>query len=367
MNKKKSYYNALPTGYRLEQYQIIKVLGAGGFGIAYLADDTRLNTQVVLKEYLPNDISVREQDTSRVLPKDSNSHEDYELGLKEYIKEARTIAKFDHPNIVQVKNYIEANNTAYIVMNYIDGSNLSELAQGETATEAEIRHILLPLLEGLKEVHNQNYLHRDIKLSNIFIQHKSRKPILIDFGAARFNLGIHSKSITSIVTPGYSPYEQYYSKGKQGAWTDIYALGAVLYRLISGHSPLESPARIMAKEENGIDPLVPAVKLGKNKYSRSLLRAIDVALAVKPSQRPQTIQAFKKILLGSKTIENRDEFNVVKKLAKSKKNIEKINKNQATQRSRRITPSTPPKSKLSIFVFLIIVFTVAIGGWWVNY
>ena len=328
MNENKDYYNALPTGYRLEQYQIIKVLGAGGFGIAYLATDTRLDTQVVIKEYLPNDLSVREQSSSQILPKDPDSRQDYESGLKEYIKEARTIAKFDHPNIVQVKNYMEANNTAYIVMSYVQGSSLSELAKGETATEEEIRRILFPLLDGLKEVHTQGYLHRDIKPSNIFIQEKTRRPVLIDFGAARFHLGVRSKSMTSVVTAGYSPYEQYHTRGKQGAWTDIYAMGGVLYRLISGQNPPEAPERITTTMDGEPDPLQSAIDIGKGHYSPALLKAIDYALAIRPLDRPQSVDDWLVVMNDKEKKSNQPHSEHVSKKEDKKKIKNKLLRNK---------------------------------------
>jgi len=334
------YYNSLPAGYQLEHYQITRVLGAGGFGIAYLAKDTRLDTDVVLKEYLPNEISVREQTTSKVLPKDSSSADDYESGLKEYIKEARTIAKFDHPNIVQVKNYIEANNTAYIVMSYVEGTNLSKLAKGETATEEEIKLILFPLLDGLKEVHKHGYLHRDIKPSNIFIQKETKKPVLIDFGAARFHLGVCSKSMTSVVTAGYSPYEQYYTGGNQGAWTDIYAMGGVLYRLISGKSPVESPSRIMKTMDGQPDNLRKAVDIGKDRYSFNLLNAIDHALEIKPLDRPQSIEKWL------------FELNDKKEVSKvALQNIGKQSSNDPKSKKEKINHQ-------SVIIFLLILLSI---------
>lgn len=296
------HYHTLPKGYCLEHYRIIKVLGAGGFGIAYLAEDTKLETEVVLKEYLPESISVREQTTSRILPRDPSCKQSYEKGLQRYIQEARTIAKFDHPNIVQVKNYIEANNTAYIVMNYVHGSNLADLAKGETATEQEIYRILFPLLDGLKEVHEHGFLHRDIKPANIFIQEKTRKPVLIDFGTARDYSKDGKKSTVAIYSAGYAPFEQYSVDSKKGAWTDIYAMGAVLYRLISGYNPPESTARVTATMQGEDDPLIPATRIGKQHYNPTLLKAIDHALALMPKQRPQSIVEWLAELEGEKAI-----------------------------------------------------------------
>lgn len=297
MSTENKNFNALPDGYILNDYRIIRVLGSGGFGIAYLAEDIELSKMFVIKEYLPNDFSFRDQSSKTIYPKDPSQKENYEWGLKEYINEARTIAKFNHPNIVQVVRYFKKNNTAYFVMPYIEGKSLSELlSTGETATEEEIKSIIIPLLEGLQyDVHKNNILHRDIKPSNIYIQDKGNIPILIDFGAARSSLSSHSRSVTSIITPGYSPYEQYQTRGNQGAWTDIYAMGAVMYRLISGAMPIEASARVMD------DPLVPATQIGHRKYSRQLLEAIDHALVVREAGRPQSVSSWIAEINGKST------------------------------------------------------------------
>ena len=282
-----NHFNALPKGYMLDSFRIIKVLGSGGFGIAYLAEDIHLEKVFVVKEYLPSDFSYREQSSNIVHPKDPSQKENYEWGLREFINEAKTIAKFEHPNIVQVTRYFEANNTAYIVMNYVKGCSLNELLKnGETATEEEMKAIVIPLLNGLKAVHSKNILHRDIKPSNIYISDQGNTPILIDFGAARYSLGSHSRSITTVITPGYSPYEQYQTRGNQGPWTDIYAMGAVMYRLLSGTMPQEAPSRVKN------DPLIPATQLGRGKYSHQLLAAIDHALAFDEDDRPQSVEEW---------------------------------------------------------------------------
>ena len=286
----KYYNNALPEDYMLDDFKIIKVLGAGGFGIAYLAKDTYLNQQCVIKEYMPKEFAYRDSYSGAIHSTSSSSAENYEWGLKEFLNEARTIAKFNHPNIVQVSRFFRENNTAYIVMPYFEGDSLDELlklAPNERATEEELRNIVIPLLEGLQIVHAQHIFHRDIKPSNIYICDNGNTPILIDFGAARFSLGSHSRSITTIVTPGYSPHEQYHQHGKQGAWTDIYSMAAVMYHLIDGKMPIESPARV-----GDDDPLIPASTIGKGKYSSHLLKAIDHALEFNVNDRPQSVEEW---------------------------------------------------------------------------
>lgn len=293
MVEKKYYNNALPTGYLLDNFEIIRVLGVGGFGIAYLAKDIYLEVECVIKEYMPSEFSYRDQLSGEVRSINSNSN-NFVWGLNKFLNEAKIIQRCKHHNIVEVIRFFKANNTAYFVMPYFKGNSLSQLlsysAPNERVTEQKIKAMIIPLLEGLKILHSQNIFHRDIKPSNIYICDEDDKPILIDFGAARFSLGSHSRSIAAIVTRGYSPHEQYHLHGRQGAWTDIYSMGAVMYRLISGKTPIESPERIFD------DSLIPATELGKGMYSPSLLLAIDRALTIKESNRPQSIEEWLSII-----------------------------------------------------------------------
>ena len=283
--------HALEPGHRLQEYEIVRLLGHGGFGITYLAYDTHLDQHVALKEYLPNDFAVRRQDTS-VVAKSSTDQEDFDWGLRTFLNEAKTLARFKHPNLIQVYRYLEAHNTAYIVMEYAEGQTLSEILKAQkTLSEPDLKGLLYPLLDGLEQVHRVGILHRDIKPGNIIIRDKDQSPVLIDFGAARHALGAKSKSLTSIITAGYSPIEQYTSKGKQGPWTDIYSLGAVCYRAITGEAAEEAADRILN------DELIPAVEAGKGKASDVFLRAIDVALRNRHEERPQMISEWRTMLL----------------------------------------------------------------------
>ena len=287
--------HALEPGHRLQEYEIVRLLGHGGFGITYLAYDTHLDQHVALKEYLPNDFAVRRQDTS-VVAKSSTDQEDFDWGLRTFLNEAKTLARFKHPNLIQVYRYLEAHNTAYIVMEYAEGQTLSEILKAQkTLSEPDLKGLLYPLLDGLEQVHRVGILHRDIKPGNIIIRDKDQSPVLIDFGAARHALGAKSKSLTSIITAGYSPIEQYTSKGKQGPWTDIYSLGAVCYRAITGEAAEEAADRILN------DELIPAVEAGKGKASDVFLRAIDASLRNRHEERPQSIEEWRAMLGGTNT------------------------------------------------------------------
>ncbi len=299
MFTRKEHPHALPKGYQLQEYQLQTVLGVGGFGITYLAQDTQLKQQVAIKEYFPNDLAVRERDKT-IMPKSQFDNKEFQWGLDSFIQEARTLSQFKHPNIVRVMRFFKANNTAYFVMEYEQGQSLADaLEEGEQVVETELRVILPPLLNALETVHNAGYLHRDIKPDNIYLRDRDNSPVILDFGSARFEVNRRSRSVTSIVTPGYAPFEQYECDGsQQGAWTDIYALGAVLYRLISGYAPVEATKRIRITLQKKPDPLKSALEIGREKYSENLLKAIDWALQLNQEQRPPNIMAWQTQILS---------------------------------------------------------------------
>ena len=284
--------NTLPIGYRLHQYRIESVLGAGGFGITYKAVHEALQTRAAIKEYFPVEWSYRDHDAVNVLANTqgglptSEAGEDacYGWGLERFLNEAQILAKVNHLGVVRVRDFFEENGTAYIVMDYEDGEPLSQALQREkTLTEDSIRRLLGDVLPALEAVHTLGYLHRDIKPANLYRRADGRT-ILIDFGAARQALGRRSKSVTSVFSPGYSPIEQYLVDGKgYGPWTDIYAVGAVLYHCVAGAAPIEAPARVLD------DPLRLAEELASGRYSQALLRLIDRAMAVRPEKRFQTV------------------------------------------------------------------------------
>ena len=289
---------ALPHGFRLGSYRVVRVLGVGGFGVTYLCEHAGLGVQVAVKEYLPNEIAVR--DGTAVLPKSAGDREGFEWGLSRFQDEARTLARFEHPNVVRVRDCFEANSTAYIVMDYEDGEPLDRLLQRlGTLTEAQLKRVVLPVAEGLREVHAAGFLHRDVKPSNIFVRRSDESPVLLDFGSARQALGRKSRSMTAIASAGYSPPEQYESHGSQGAWTDIYALCALCHRAIIGEPPVEAPRRTGEAARGRADPLEPLAAAGVAGYSLNVLEAVDWGLRLIETERPQTLDDWLVRMHGS--------------------------------------------------------------------
>jgi serine/threonine protein kinase len=290
--------DALPAQHRLHWYVIERVLGQGGFGITYLARDTNLDQPVAIKEYLPVDVAARRPD-SGVGSRTDGSRERYKWGLDRFIKEARMLARFDHPNIVRVHSVFELSNTAYMVMRFEAGESFSRLLDTRgTVGEDELLRILLPVLDGLALVHAAGFIHRDIKPDNIQIR-ADGSPVLLDFGSARTAVG-KAHTLTILVAPGYSPFEQYYgSSENQGPWTDVYGLGATCYRAIAGRAPLDAIARSKGILSAARDAIVPAAVVGAGRYSARLLAAVDHALAFSEKDRPQTIAEWRKELVGN--------------------------------------------------------------------
>ena len=290
----------LQTGYKLHWYRIESVLGKGAFGITYLAHDVNLDRQVAIKEYLPSQFAVRNDDLT-VHPTTDDHREDFEWGLKRFVSEAKILTKFEHPNLVRVFNVFEMNNTAYMVMNYEVGKSLQQILKSrKTLTESELMKIIIPLLSGLEVMHEKGFVHRDIKPGNIFIR-SDGSPVLLDFGSARQTRGERgqemseeAQTLTTLVSPGYAPIEQYgSSSNRQGPWTDIYGLGATIYKAITGKIPLTAVDRSETIVHDMKDCYLPVSNLANDRYAAQFLAAIDHAMAFKADERPQNVAEWR--------------------------------------------------------------------------
>ena len=286
----KAYSNkALPAGTVLREWRLEEVLGVGGFGIVYKGRGIYFNELVAIKEYFPSSISERDS-ADTVVPIDSDAEEVHALGLKKFVEEAKLLWNLStpsrHPNIVSVRSLFEIHGTAYMVMDFEDGTSLAKMIkQGRRFNERSLWNILRPVAEGLDRAHRVGVLHRDIKPPNILINEDNR-PVLIDFGSARFTTAEATSATVTFHTPPYAAIEQYVKTYDQGPWTDIYALGVVMYECVTGEKPPEVLERLHA----GLGkPLAEGKWPG---YTKKFLAAIDAAMTVKPDERPQSISEW---------------------------------------------------------------------------
>ena len=283
------HHIALPAGYRLENYRLEAVLGHGGFGITYRAIDEDLEQTVAIKEYLPRDMAFRDKD-STVSPLSESDRDTFEWGLERFLDEARTLARFHHPNIVGVRRFVRANGTAYLIMDYCRGGALDGVLKRQgTLPAKECVDILVPLLGALEALHAAGVTHRDIKPANIYLRDDG-SPVLLDFGAARQTVAARSRSVTALATPGYAACEQYSASGKQGPWTDIYGLAATLYRCVTGSRSPDATERLLE------DSLVPASRAAAGEYPKPLLWQIDAGMRVRPEDRPQSVAEWRQMM-----------------------------------------------------------------------
>lgn len=287
--------NALPIGHRLHEFEIEGLVGEGGFGIVYLARDTQLHRTVAIKEYMPSSLAARAGDLS-VTVRSERHRETFTLGMRSFVNEARLLASFDHPALIKVYRFWEENGTAYMVMPFYQGPTLKTWLreQPKPPDEAWLKGVLSPLLDALEVIHADHCYHRDIAPDNVLLLGPN-KPLLLDFGAARRVIGDATQALTVILKPGYAPVEQYAEvpSMKQGPWTDVYALCAVLYASIMGKAPPPSVGRLMK------DDLVPLSQAAAGRYSAPFLAAIDAGLTVHPDQRLHDIAALRTHLFAT--------------------------------------------------------------------
>ena len=287
-------HDALPPGTRFGEFEIVRVLGVGGFGIVYLANDHSLEREVALKEYMPASLAARGAGP-QITVRSSSFAETYAIGLRSFVNEARLLARFDHPSLVKVYRFWEDNATAYMVMPYLQGVTLRDTRRrmAHPPDEAWIRSVVSPILAALELLHREGVYHRDIAPDNILLQAEG-PPILLDFGAARRVISDRTQSLTAILKPSYAPIEQYaeMTQLRQGPWTDLYALGAVIHYLLFGAPPAPATARAVQDDAEAIENrIVPGV-------SPRFLEAVAWMLSVRPNQRPQNGEQLRAVLDG---------------------------------------------------------------------
>jgi hypothetical protein len=286
--------NALPPGTRLGEFEVLRLLGVGGFGIVYLAFDHALEREVAVKEYMPA-MLVGRTETLHVSLRSQSDAETFALGLNSFINEAKLLAKFDHPSLVKVYRFWQAHHTAYMAMPVYRGRTLRDVrhAMQGAPDEAWMRALMTPLLSALEVLHAAAVYHRDIAPDNIVIEPDGR-PVLLDFGAARRVIGDKSQNLTAILKPQYAPIEQYADAGgaRQGPWTDLYALGATLHFALVGRPPAPATARSL---HDDVEPLSQRRLPG---CGQQLLHTIDWMLALRPGDRPQSVAALRAVLDG---------------------------------------------------------------------
>ena len=393
--------HALPPGTVLHDYVIDSELGSGGFSIVYLARH-RLNSDwlFAIKEYLPRELAVRDNDGAGVHPVDTEAGDAFEDGLRRFRDEAEQLRKFrNEPYIVSCLNYFEGNGTAYLVMDYDDGLPLSEFlerreAAGQPFTEKDLLAVVEPLLEGLTVVHRADVLHRDIKPGNIFVRRQDditgrpAHPVLIDFGAAKQNyLARHSRS-RAPHTPGYAAYEQVSSMGEIGPWTDLYSLGAVMWRMVAGGCPDDSqlfvpdgsdgmrvekavwnpsPRRVekraYALNRGWTDPMPPTAELGAGRFSPHVLEAIDRCLALYPEDRAKECGELSELLGAQRVSRHRKrpstDARKIRSLTDSERSFARARKTSQRAWDKLERPSL----LVLISVSIAAVFFGAIGVW----
>ncbi len=277
------------------KYMVGQVLGQGGFGITYLGWDMNLDVKLAIKEFFPQGYVTREPGENCIVSFAGTAADEYTYGIERFLEEAKTLARFeDHPNIVSVRDFFRENNTAYMIMSFVEGITFERYLenQGGQIPFDRAVEILMPVMDALREVHEVGFMHRDISPDNIVMSKKGRV-VLIDFGAAREEMRGKNKSLSVILKKGYAPEEQYRSRGKQGPWTDVYAVGATLYRAITGKIPPEAMDRL--DEDDLVKPSEYGIEVDPVKEA-VLLKAV----AIKAKDRYRTMEEFQAELLGAK-------------------------------------------------------------------
>ncbi|MCX7103431.1 MAG: serine/threonine-protein kinase [Methylobacter sp.] len=285
-------WNYLQTGTIIDQYVIERELAHGGFSSVYLARQIADQIQVAIKEYLPRKFAHRTWN-NQVVANSEEAETFFKRGRVLFFEEAKVLSKLKHPNIVEVIGFFKANSTVYMVMTYDYGVTLNKLLSNKLLPVSEelLLTLFKTLLAGLGHIHNQHFVHLDIKPSNILVR-PGNEALLLDFGAIQSFPKSHLGKQSKVLTKGYSPIEQHNLSAQLGPWTDIYAVGASMRTCLDNKIPV--PAQDRAVE----DTLIPAVKAFKKKYPEYLLNAIDWAMALQPEDRPQSVAELLKVFDG---------------------------------------------------------------------
>ncbi len=362
--------DALPSGTRLGGYQIIDVLGRGGFGVVYLALDSSLQRQVAIKEYLPTALAAR-RSGPQVVPKPSATPEAFASGKTAFLTEAKLLSRFEHPSLAHVQSFWEENDTAYMVMPYYGGQTLASTLKAlpHPPDEAWLRAMLTPLLSALSTLHAMQCYHRDISPDNIFMLAEGR-PVLLDFAASNRVASDKALSLSALLNPAYAPIEQYSESATlpQGPWTDLYALAGVLHFAITGQPPARATARTAADPQR---PLVEAVRARAAQfpavlYSAAFLAGIDKALSVKPRDRPRDVADFQKWLDRTPASAAPPVSAAVSSSPPAPAfNVRPAREEWVATDSGLQTAAPPPGRQGPLWVAsLCAVALAALGGWW---
>jgi serine/threonine protein kinase len=358
----------LAVGAQLQEFVVERVVGIGGFGIVYQAHDSLLRRTVAIKEYMPTSMAAR-GDGATVSLRSSSHSQDFETGKAGFIDEARMLAQFKHPALIEVFRFWEQNSTAYMATPFYEGRTLKQRLRDTPGIpdEAVLKKILLPVLDALEHMHLAQVYHRDISPDNIMVLTDGR-PILLDLGAARRLETENAQALTVLVKPGYAPIEQYAGDAavQQGPWTDIYGWGASAYFALTGKPPPPSASRIMS------DSIIKLADANIADYSNDFLAAIDAALAVRPDDRPQSIAALKSLFTVETVSVGAKADAPVALAVEIDSDLEKTILFEATRQHDRATASVvptsvasvPPKKSSALLVGGAVCVALLVGAFW---
>ena len=342
------------------QYIIDKVLGQGGFGITYKAEDHKTGGKVAIKEFFPDTLATRTEATT-VMPHSGERGESFKYGIACFLQEAETLAQFvGNESIVKIHTYFEENGTAYFVMDYVEGESFDDYIKrnGGKIPYEDAERILLPIIEALAVVHSKGIVHRDVTPDNIFIT-KDGKVKLLDFGAARYSIGDKSRSLDVVLKHGFAPKEQYTRHGKQGPFTDVYSVGASFYYAITGKRPMDSIDRLE------VDDLVPPSSLGVQLPEKKE-EAILKAMGVQPNERFQTMGEFKEALVGCDTSDAKETQESTPASMEQKPETNPAGNNPTATQAEQTTTNTanaaPVKKKKKWVIPVVIAAIVVVLG-----